>query len=173
MASANKNRELIKEIKQGNEEVLLYLYRKYYTDVKRIYSSHQISDSEIPAQVAHAIVKIWMEIHRNGFSENIDLVSYLLNTATEDAERLASEKKADRKNKFRNNASDNKLPQEIVAECVNVLDDASRKALQWRYAENYSLQQVAEKLKADVAATHDLLGKSFLQLSSIVKIRMQ
>jgi DNA-directed RNA polymerase specialized sigma24 family protein len=173
MAGRNKNKELIKEIKEGNQEILLYLFRKHYAEMKSIFSSFNVRENEIPAQAAGVIVKIWMEIHRNDFSENIDLASYLLNTAKENGETLAAERKAQRKNKFREIVVDGKAPQEIIAECVNVLDIASRQALQWRYAENQTIEQVAEKLKIDVAAANDFLSKAFLQLSSIVKIRME
>ncbi len=173
MAGRNKSKELIKEIKDGNEAVLLYLFRKYYGEMKRIFQSYRVDEKEIPAQVAAMLVKIWMEIHRNDFSENIDLPSYLLNTAKENASKLAIEKKEGRKNKIKYLTVDDKNQQQIVAECVNVLDKASRQALQWHYAENYTIEQVAEKLKIDVAGANDFLNKAFGQLSSIVKIRTE
>ena len=172
MLSAQKSRELVKEIKSGNEEVLLYLFKKHYADMKRIFSSYRMREKEIPSHVASMIVKIWMEIQRNDFSENIDLSSYLLNTARERAEKIVAERKASMKNKPTEVIAD-KSPQEIIAECVNVLDDKSRKLLQWRYAENNSMEQLAEKLKVDVMSVHDVLLKAFAQLASIVKIRME
>jgi len=172
MAGGNKNRELIKEIKSGNQDILLYLFKKYYHDMKHVFQSRNVEEKDILAQAAAVIVQVWMEIQRNDFSENIELESYLLNTSKDNAERLAAEKKANKKNKLTDVAVDERTPREIIAECVNVLDTASRQALQWHYAENQSIEKVAEKLKIDVAAAHDFIGKAFTQLSSIVKIRM-
>ncbi len=173
---ALKSRQLIKEIKDGNEEVLLYLFRKEYAVLKRIFFSGGAHEKEIPALTAAVIVKVWMEIHKNDFSENIDLSSYLVNTAKENARQYATEKKLKRKMKAHMHIDEvdlqPKTPQEVMAECVNVLDDASRKALQWHFAENHSVEQVAQKLKIDTVAAHDFLHKAFAQLASIAKIRM-
>jgi DNA-directed RNA polymerase specialized sigma24 family protein len=166
--SRNKNKELIQDIKNGNEEILIHLFKKHYIELKAIFSSYTRDEKVLTAEIARVIVRIWLEIHRNDFSENIDLESYLLNTAKDSAEKLAADKR------LKNIKSDRtKTPQEIIADCVNALGDSSRKALELRYAEHYSIEEVAEKLKIDVAAAHDLLDKSFMQLSSIAKIRME
>ena len=101
--------------------------------MKRIFRSRSIKEKEIPVQAAAAVVKVWMEIHRNDISENIDLPSYLINTARECADSAKAEKKAKRKSSGKPqktkedqkdgdaqmlsspNLSDSRTPQEIIA----------------------------------------------------------
>lgn len=171
MAGRNRNKELIKEIKSGNEEVLLHLFKKYYKDLKRIFHSYSIKESDMPSLASAVLVQIWMEIQQNDFSENIDLPSYILNTGKEMGQKTAEERKERRKDRNKE-VVEVQMPRDIIAECVNVLDPAAKQALQLRYAENKSVDEVAARLNKDISAAHELLFKAFDQLSAIVKIRM-
>ena len=93
MSSQKFNEEVITSIRNGNEETLFKLSKKYFQTSRRWLRRNGISDSATPAIFAKVLVKVFRDIQQNRLSTHVDMDKYIFNMLNE---HLNKEKEARR-----------------------------------------------------------------------------
>jgi len=140
MISHKSNEEVINSIRNGKEETLYVLSKKYFQSSRRWLRRKGISDSATPAIFAKMIVKMFRDIQQNRLSTHVDLDKYIFNMFNE---HLSKEKE---NRKFKRQPSilpSSDIERDVTASCFTILDEQSKKLLSARYTEKLSFEEIA------------------------------
>jgi hypothetical protein len=164
------NKELITEIQNGNEQVLVYLAKKYFHPARRALRLKGIKDSETPEFFSSVLIKVWLDILHHKFPSSIEFETFLFNSLGDNA-RESKEKK--RANPLNSETLFSDRQKSIVAQCVSILDEHAKNLVHAYYAEQLSFEKIAVRFSYSnaVIAQHEVY-KAMNQLEGIVKLRL-
>jgi len=166
--SRYSNKELIAEIQNGNEEILVYLTGKYFSQVRRILRMRGWKDSLSPEIFATVLIRVWFDVSGPGFSPSVDLETFFFNSLQDYLTELRKKNQLDLSNDpF---STDQK---EVVSQCVSILDEQARNIVHARYAGHLSFEQIASRFNySDAVIAQHEVNKAMNQLEGIVKLRL-
>jgi DNA-directed RNA polymerase specialized sigma24 family protein len=168
--NSNKNRKLVDEIKNGSDDVLVYLAANYFKAAQKVIRSRGFRDSASPEIFTDVLIKVWLAVRQPEVPSNIEFDTFFFNSLND----YLAEQKKKKKNKLIDPAELMKKQQaEIVARCVLIMDEDLIRLLTARYAEQLSFEKIAQRFNYNnaVIAQHEL-NKAVHQLEGIVKLRM-
>ena len=143
---------ILERIKQGDESVLILLYRKHYGMVKNFILKNNGDESVVDDIMQDTIIALWKNANKPAFLLQSKLSTYVLAIS-----KNLWFKELKKRNKFKlvdeashlsigsENQKDN-FDKEIIAEMVNEMDETCRKLLSYFYFDGYSTRLIAEKL---------------------------
>jgi DNA-directed RNA polymerase specialized sigma24 family protein len=168
--SRYSNKQLITEIQNGNEEVLVYLTKKYFQTARRILRMKGLKDSQTPDTFSNVLIKIWMNILHHKFSPSIEFETFLFNSLQEHINEIKEKKGS---NQMKQDTLFSEQQRLVVAQCVSILDETERNLIQAYYAEQLSFEKIADRFSYSnaVIAQHEVY-KAMTQLEGIVKLRL-
>ena len=168
--SRYSNKELITEIRNGNEDVLVYLAGKYFRHAGRIMRMKGIKDSSTPGIFSTVLVKVWLDVQHHTFPPSIEFETFFLNSLQDYITDL-KEKKRD--NQLKSTDLFSTQQKEVVAQCVSILDENAKNLVQAHYAEQLSFEKIAVRFNYSnaVIAQHEV-NRAMSQLEGIVKLRL-
>ncbi len=168
--SRYNNKQLITEIQNGNEEVLVYLAKKYFQTARRTLRVKGVKDSETPDVFSMVLIKTWLNILHHKFPSSIEFETFLFNSLQE---YVYETKEKKRNNQLRSEAVFPDQQKAVVAQCVSILDEGGRNLVHAYYAEQLSFEKIAERFNYSnaVIAQHEVY-KAMNQLEGIVKLRL-
>ncbi len=151
--------QLIQKIKNGDESVLDYLYKKNYKMMTRMIVKNNGTEEEAQDIYQEAIVIFWQKARRDDFVLTSKISTFVYSVCQnlwrkelERKSKISGEMVEGREyNDFEKEERDN-----IIAKCLNSLGETCKKVLMYYYFDNYSMQEIAEKLgfaNADTAKT--------------------
>jgi hypothetical protein len=160
----NSNQQNILAIKNGDEDVLLSLSKKYYPSTRRYLRRKGFSDKNTPYIFSDILVSVYREIQLSINSSHIEIEQLFFNSL----------------NAFINNnkpqvindhgISDEKI---IVSSCFDILDESSKKLLAARYVENLNFEQIASRFNfSNPVIAQFEFERSFSQYENISRARM-
>lgn len=144
MSSQKYNEELISSIRNGNEETLFKLSKKYFQSSRRWLRRNGISDSATPAIFAQVLVKVFRDIQQNKLSSHVDLDKYIFNVLNEHLNKEKESRKFQRKNGIQPSTD---IERDAVSSCFSILDNQSKKLLSSRYTEKLSFEEIASRFE--------------------------
>ena len=160
------NQQVIQSIKNGEDEILFYLTKKYFNSSRRWLRRSGCRDSETPAIFGRVMVNVFGEIQRNNISTNVDFEQFFNNSLREHFKILKTENPKERDL----NTSEEK---EIIRSCFSILDENSRKILAARYSEKLSFEQIAARMDfSNPVIAQFEFNKAFLQFEKISRARL-
>jgi hypothetical protein len=168
--SRYNNKELIAGIKNGNEDVLVYLSGKYFQPARRMLRIKGIKDESTPEIFSTVLIKAWFNILHPKFPETVEFETFFFNLLDE---HVLQSKATKRKNQVKPDDLFSGKQNEVAAKCVSILDENSRNLLHAHYAEHMSFEKIAVRFNYSnsVIAQHEVV-KAMTQLEGIVKIRL-
>lgn len=160
------NQQVIQSIKNGEEDILFYLTKKYFNSSRRWLRRSGCRDSETPAIFGRVMVNVFGEIQRNNISTNVDFEQFLNNSLREHFKILKTEIPKERDL----NTSEEK---EIIRSCFSILNENSRKILAARYSEKLSFEQIAARMDfSNPVIAQFEFNKAFSQFEKISRARL-
>ncbi len=159
-------REILSEITNGNEEILVYLSRKYFSVARRVLRIRGFRDERTPEIFSEVLASAYSNL-QNLKVDHIDFEKYFLDSLNEE---IKSRKEERKKNVMRDLANQ---PAEVASQCVSIMDEQAQKLLYARVSEKLSYEKIAEKFQFSnaVIAQYEV-NKAFNQVEGIVKLRM-
>lgn len=143
---------ILERIKQGDESVLILLYRKHYGMVKNFILKNNGDESVVDDIMQDTIIALWKNANKPAFLLQSKLSTYVLaiskNLWFKELKKRSKFKLVDETNQL-NKAIDtqkNNLDDGIIAEMVNEMDETCKKLLSYFYFDGYSTRMIADKL---------------------------
>jgi DNA-directed RNA polymerase specialized sigma24 family protein len=156
------NQQLISSIKNGEQDVLFYITKKYYQSARRWLRRNGHVDADTPVIFSRVLVNTCREIQGKDFSLNVDFEKFFFNSLHE--YNLRPEE-----NELANSGTD----VTITANCFSILDETSRKILADRYVEGLSFEEIADRRNFSNSSIAQFeCDKAFYQLENITKVRL-
>lgn len=159
-------RSIVDSINNGDEQVLLYISRKYYPSARKWLRRNGCRDIDTPAIFSRVVLKVYRDLRHSPISSNINFEQYFFNSLVEYFNQNKPHKNI---NDLLFTAADS----EIIGACYSILDESSRKILAARYVEKLSFEQIAEKYDYSNPVIAEFeLNKAFSQFEKIAMARM-
>jgi DNA-directed RNA polymerase specialized sigma24 family protein len=135
---------VIRTIRNGSNEPLFELARRYFSTARRLLRSRGVKDSETPRVFSGVLSAFARDIRREKIAPQTDISSYLLNVLRQ----YAREDRASRKGRDSRNITEVLEEDRLVAaRCISVLDERSKALLFARYAEHLNYEQIAARFQ--------------------------
>lgn len=159
-------REILREIINGNEEILVYLTRKYFSASRRLLRIRGFRD-ELTPEIFSEVLALSYSNLRLLRMDHVDFETYFFNCLNEE---IRSRKESGRRMEISDTPNQSVG---ITAQCVSILDEQAQNLLFSRVAENLSYERIAEKFQFSnaIIAQYEV-NKAYEQLEGIVKLRM-
>jgi flagellar biosynthesis/type III secretory pathway chaperone len=164
------NRQIIDGIQNGNEEILVYLIERYFQQLRRYLRMKGVQDTLTPVFFSNALAISLMEIQQHAFPSGFEFEPFFLNHLKE---LIDQEKNIIKDNHLKRFDLISEEKKSVVAQCVAILDEQSKKLVQAYYAEGLSYEAIAVKFNYSnpVIAQHEVI-KAMNQLEGIVMLRL-
>lgn len=154
MFSLNKptDQEIIERIKQGDEKVLLYLYKQHFSMVKSFVLKNNGDESFVNDVLQDAVIAVWRNVHKESFILTSKLSTYIMGIAKnlwfKELKKRTRFKLVDETNHLNAGSEEIKhsLDQSIIVEMIAELDETCKKLLTFFYFDGYNNTLIAEKL---------------------------
>jgi hypothetical protein len=162
-----RKKNIIEEIKAENSEILPYIVRKFFPVGRKFLVQKGVRDSLTPGIFTNALTKILLRIKKNNFPSEVDFNSILQSALLQESKEI---------NNHYSEIEDfnhKDLIQDVVANCVEILDSQSQKLLFHRFAEGLTYEEIALKVGYgnSVIAQFET-AKVFKQLQTIANARL-
>jgi len=157
--------QIISRIRNGEEDVLFYLSKKYFESARRILRRNGCPDRDTPRLFSSILVNLSREIQRNRISPNIGFESFLFNSIWKHVDALKKEKEK--------NAPAFPSETAAISSCFTILDDNARRLLAARYCEGLSYEEIAVRMEySNPVIAQFECDKAFSQYEKIVRARL-
>ena len=164
--NSSANKKLVAEFKGGNDDVVSVAARKFFPSARKFLRMKGVRDKFTPQAFADSLVAVLLEIRRNKVSELADFNGILNSALGREAEALRSFRRAGTDEVTEDTNAD------VAAQCVSVLDAASKQLLYLRYGERKSFEEIAAILNfSNPVIAQFEVEKAYRQLEGIVKVR--
>lgn len=154
-----RDSEIIAKISQGDEKALEYLYRKYFSMMKRSILKNNGTEDEAKDIFQDALIVFWQKVTSGNLVLSSKISTYLYSICQnlwrkelDRKKRLSNEEKDEEV--FLKNDEEERL--KIVTDCINQLGDTCKKLLTYHYFDGLPMSEIADKLgfsNADTAKT--------------------
>lgn len=139
-------------IKQGDEKVLVYLYKQHYTMVKNFVLKNSGDDAVVDDIMQDTVIAVWKNIHKADFILQSKLSTYLMAIAKnlwfKELKKRTRFKLVDEAGHLdkRTDEIKDRLDKSIVVKMIEELDETCKKLLTFFYFDGYNNRLIAEKL---------------------------
>lgn len=150
------DQKIIEEIRRGNEQMLVHIYKANYTPVRNFILKNSGEPEEIDDILQEAVVSLWQNVMKDSFTLTAKLSTYLLaivkNLWYKELKKKNRLQRIDENQEERNprhahspdagKVNDLKAIHDLLRE----MDETCRKLLSYFYFDGYNNQVIAEKL---------------------------
>ncbi|MEM6643235.1 MAG: sigma-70 family RNA polymerase sigma factor [Bacteroidota bacterium] len=170
-----KDSEILQRISKGDEQVLDYLYKKYYGMMTRVVLSNSGSEEEAKDVYQEALVAFWQKAAKGDLVLTSKISTYLYSICLNQW-RKELDKKSRRQEEevdegyYQSYESEERS--KIVHACIEELGEVCRKVLTHYYFDGMNMQEIAAKLdfaNTDTAKTKKYKCKK--KLDQLIKNR--
>jgi len=169
------DQEILDRIKKGDESALDFLYKKNYKMMVNMIIKNNGTEEEAKDVYQEALLAFWQKA-ASGKLEMTSKISTYIYSICQNLWR----KELDRKSRLRNEEKDGSVTDghdekervKIINQCINELGETCRKILFYFYYDDYSMEEIAEKLgfaNADTAKTKKYKCKK--ELDKLIKTK--
>ncbi|MCC5929407.1 MAG: sigma-70 family RNA polymerase sigma factor [Cyclobacteriaceae bacterium] len=144
-----RDSEIIAKISQGDEKALEYLYRKYFSMMKRSILKNNGTEDEAKDIFQDALIVFWQKVTSGNLVLSSKISTYLYSIC-----QNLWRKELDRKKRLSNEEKDEEVyikndeeeRLKIVTDCINQLGDTCKKLLTYHYFDGLPMSEIADKL---------------------------
>ena len=168
-----KDSEILERIRQGDECVLDYLYKKYYRMMTRIVLSNNGTENEAKDVYQEALLTFWQKAASGKLVLTSRISTYLYSICLNQWR-----KELDRKSRLSFEEVDKKEYQtydakerlKIVMDCIGQLGDVCKSVLTYYYFDGMRMQEIAKKMNfANINTAKTKKYKCKKRLDSLIK----
>jgi RNA polymerase sigma factor (sigma-70 family) len=168
-----KDKELITQIKKGDEKALDYIYHKNFKSIIKMVLNNKGTEDEAQDIYQDALIVLWQKVQKDDFVLTSKLSTYLYAICKnlwlrelERKSRLVGIEKDEVE--FINLEQKERI--KIIHDCIDSLGDTCKKVLTYYYFDGMSMLEIAKKLgfaNADTAKSKKYKCKK--ELDSLIK----
>ena len=145
--------QLVEEIKAGNEDALLSMYKSYFSMVKSFILKNSGTEDEVDDVFQDSLIAVWRNVNKSGFTLTVKMSTYLMAIVknlwfkqlkkktrfTVVDESLQEKISAD-------HISTDHLDHDLIHDMVSELDETCKKLLGYFYFDGLENKIIAEKM---------------------------
>ncbi|GAB4398557.1 MAG: sigma-70 family RNA polymerase sigma factor [Microscillaceae bacterium] len=168
-----KDSLILKKIKEGDERALDIVYKKNYKMMVRLIIKNNGTEDEAKDIYQEAIVVFWQKARQPEFVLTSKISTFLYSVCL-NLWRKELERKARLSSEMKDGETisnyDQLEKEKVVQECINSLGETCRQVLMYYYFDNYSMQEIADKMgfaNADTAKSKKYKCKK--ELDNLIK----
>ena len=137
MKTKYSNKEILEQISNGNKDILLFLFEKYYRNSFKLLKKKGLNEKQQKKFFARVLAILWIEIRNLNNKDHIDAESMLYNILENYANKIF--KDADTELIFETALNADELEiSKVMADCVDVLDEKERLMIVHHFTEGNS-----------------------------------
>ena len=143
---------ILERIKDGDESVLVLVYKKHYGMVKNLILKNSGDITAVDDIMQDTILAVWRNATKPTFLLQSKLSTYILSSAknlwVKELKKRSKFKLVDENGHFNTliDTQKHNLDSDIIAEMVNEMDETCKKLLSYFYFDGYSTALIATKL---------------------------
>ena len=143
---------VIERIKQGDERVLVNLYKDHYTMIRNFILKNNGDEGVVEDILQESVVAVWRNVHKKEFVLQAKLSTYVMAIAKnlwfKELKKKSRFKLVDesQQEKLSGVMAESNLDQHIIVDMVRNMDETCRKLLSYFYFDGYNNKLIAEKL---------------------------
>lgn len=143
---------IIERIKQGDEKMLVYLYKEHHTMVKNFILKNNGDDSAVDDVLQDTVIAVWKNTNKPEFLLQAKLSTYVMaigkNLWFKELKKRTKFKLVDEANHLGHGSEEMHLDldQSIIRQLVKDMDKTCGKLLAYFYFDGFSTKVIAEKL---------------------------
>ena len=145
--------QLVEEIKAGNEEALVTMYKSYYGMVKSFILKNNGTESEIEDVLQDSLIAVWRNVNKPGFSLTVKMSTYLMaivkNLWFKQLKKKTRFTVVDESLQEKISADSirtDHLDHRVIHDLVGQLDETCKKLLSYFYFDGLENKVIAEKM---------------------------
>lgn len=144
---------ILERIKQGDEKVLITLFKQNYTMVKNFILKNNGDEAVVDDIMQDTVIAVWKNVNRAEFALNSKLSTYVMAIAKnlwyKELKKRTKFKLVDEGNHLEKGSEEMKMymDQNLLLKMVADMDDTCRKLLSYFYFDGLSTKVIAEKLE--------------------------
>lgn len=143
---------VLERMKQGDEQMLVYLYKQHHTMVKNFVLKNSGDANVVDDILQDTVIAVWTNVHKPDFILQSKLSTYILAIAKnlwfKELKKRSKFKLVDETNhlNLKSEESHFNMDQSIIVQLVEDLDETCKKLLSYFYFDGYNNVLIAEKL---------------------------
>jgi RNA polymerase sigma factor (sigma-70 family) len=173
--------QLVEEIKAGNEDALLSMYKSYFSMVKSFILKNSGTDEEIDDVFQDSLIAIWRNVNKPGFTLTVKMSTYLMaivkNLWFKQLKKKTRFTVVDESYKEKISAesvSTAHMDHHLIHEMVDNLDETCKKLLGYFYFDGLENKVIAAKMGfANTDTVKSKKYQCFKKLQSAVQEKYQ
>lgn len=145
--------KLIEEIRNGNEEVLVNMYKNNYTMVRNFILKNNGNEDDIEDVLQDSVIAVWRNVNKDNFNLTAKMSTYLMSIVKntwfkklKKRQRFTVVDESHKEKISQEETSTDHLDHSIIREMVAAMDDTCKKLLSYFYFDGYDNKTIAEKL---------------------------
>lgn len=143
---------VLDNIKQGDEQMLVYLYKQHYTMVKNFVLKNSGDETAVDDILQDTVIAVWKNANKSDFLLQSKLSTYIMAIAKnlwfKELKKRTKFKLVDETNQLDHGTDTMRLDMDrtIIVSIVKQMDDTCRRLLSYFYFDGLSTKLIAEKL---------------------------
>lgn len=145
--------KLVEEIQNGNQEVLISLYKGSYTMVRNFILRNNGTEEEIDDVLQDSLIAVWQNVNKPDFQLKVKISTYLMsivkNLWFKRLKKKSRFTKVDEAAHIRASDTDEfhfNFDKAVIRDMVHELDEMCRKLLSFFYFDGLNNQVIADKM---------------------------
>lgn len=144
--------KVIERIKQGDERVLVNLYKDHYTMIRNFVLKNNGNEDAVEDILQESVVAVWRNVHKSEFILQSKLSTYVMAIAKnlwfKELKKKSKFKLVDEseQEKLSGITAEANLDHHIIVELVRNMDATCKRLLSYFYFDGYDNKLIAEKL---------------------------
>lgn len=171
--------QLVEEIKSGNEDALLSMYKSHFSMVKSFILKNNGTEDEIDDVFQDSLIAVWRNVNRPDFSLTVKMSTYLMSIVKNLWYKQLRKKTrftvVDESSKEKISADDistDHMDHQLIHQMVAELDETCKKLLSYFYFDGFENKVIAEKMGfANTDTVKSKKYQCFKKLETAVKER--
>lgn len=156
---------VLDKIKQGDEQILIYLYKQHYTMIKNFVLKNGGDENVVDDILQDTVIAVWKNANKTNFLLQSKLSTYMMAIAKnlwfKELKKRTKFKLVDENNQLEQKTENMQLDMDksIVVSIVEQMDETCRRLLAYFYFDGLSTKVIAEKL--DFANANTVKSKKY------------
>ncbi len=145
---------VLERIKQGDEKVLVYMYKEHYTMVKNFVLKNSGDDTVVEDILQDTVIAVWRNVNKSDFLLQSKLSTYVMAVAKnlwfKELKKRSKFTLVDEHKQFETKTEseniDVNIDRSIIVKMVEELDETCKRLLSYFYFDGFNNKVIAEKL---------------------------
>lgn len=149
-----KDKDIIEEIRGGNQQALTYLYQENFTPVRNYILKNKGAVEDIDDILQDAVIVVWQNVSKRDFELTAKLSTYIYSIAKNLwLKRLNKDKRLDPLEDFHANThpadepKNHSMDLDIVVQYLDKIGDTCKEVLQLFYFDGLDMTSIAERME--------------------------